>query len=90
MIKLVEIVRDSGDYNLREIFINPEHVVCLREDNVLKQRLIEGKLPEGLDTRQAFTKLTVDNGTNGTEFIVVGTPSSIESKLKGAKKVLHG
>jgi len=27
MIKLVEIIKDSGGYNLREIYVNPKHVV---------------------------------------------------------------
>ena len=90
MIKLVEIVKDTAGYNLREIFVNPKHVVYLREDNLIKRHLMEGNLPEGLDTRQAFTKLIVDNGSNGTEFIVVGEPSHVESKLKEGKRILNG
>jgi len=36
-------------------------------------------------------KLTVDNGTSGTEFIVVGSPAMVESKLKSDQKmVLNG
>jgi len=91
MIKLVEVIKDSGRYNLREIFVNPKHVVYLREDMMTKQHLSEGKFPEELDIRQKFTKLTVDNGTSGTEFIVVGSPATIESKLKNNQKmVLNG
>ena len=92
MIKFVEIVLTVKDqYNVREIFINPVHVVYLREDTHMKSRLVEGKLPESLDTRQNFTKIKVHNGTTGTEFIVVGAPSAVESKLRGSKKeVLHG
>ena len=92
MIKLVEIVHNHKDqYNMREIFINPVHVVYLREDTSMRSRLDEGKLPESLDARQSFTKIKVHNGTTGTEFVVVGTPSMVESKLRGDKKeVLHG
>lgn len=88
MIKLVEIVKDSGSYNLREIFVNPKHVVCLREDALVKQHLAEGKLPEELDARQRFTKMTVDNGFNGTEFVVIGSPAIIETKLNGGGRVV--
>jgi hypothetical protein len=92
MVKLVEIVQTfKHEYSLREIFINPAHVVFLREDTKMHTRLTEGKLPEGLDTRQTFTKIQVHNGTTGSEFIVVGPPSLIESKLKGdSKELLHG
>jgi len=88
MVKLIEIVKNSSFYNLREVFVNPKHVVYLREDISVKRYLKEGKLPEGLDLRQAFTKVFVDNGTTGTEFVVVGAPAAIESKLKGKEKVV--
>jgi hypothetical protein len=89
MVKLVEIVQTFKDqYKLREIFINPAHVVYLREDITMSTRLTEGKLPDGLDTRQTFTKLQVHNGTTGSEFVVVGPPSIIENKLKGNQQEL--
>tara|TARA_R110000824_G_scaffold183784_3_gene364833 strand:+ start:359 stop:637 length:279 start_codon:yes stop_codon:yes gene_type:complete len=87
MIKLVEIIQAHKDqYSMREIFINPVHVVYLREDSNMKSRLDEGKLPESLDTRQSFTKIKVHNGATGTEFVVVGTPAMVEAKLRGKKK----
>ena len=92
MVKLVEIVHShTGEYTLRELFINPAHVVFLREDTNMKSRLTEGKLPDGLDLRQTFTKIQVHNGTVGSEFIVVGPPNLVENKLKGdTKELLHG
>ena len=92
MIKLVEIIQTfKNEYTLREIYINPVHVVYLREDTQMKVKLEEGNLPENLDTRQAFTRLQVHNGTVGSEFVVVGKPTIIESKLKGSsKELLHG
>ena len=49
VVKLIEVsrksdvIRNSG-YTLREVFINPEHVVCLREDSATLQLLKEGML----------------------------------------------
>jgi len=38
MVKLVEVVQTfKGQYSLREIFVNPTHVVYLREDSLMKQ-----------------------------------------------------
>ena len=92
MIKLVEIISTlRNQYQLRELYVNPAHVVFLREDTHMKSKLTEGILPENLDTRQRFTRLQVHNGATGTEFIVVGDPITVESKLKGSKKeLLHG
>ena len=90
MIRLVEVVKQLNSYELREVFVNPSHVISLREDNHMQQNLNEGVLPEGLDARQSFTKLTLDKGTVGLELTIVGTPAMIEGKLKGSKKVLNG
>ncbi|QDP51494.1 MAG: hypothetical protein GOVbin630_192 [Prokaryotic dsDNA virus sp.] len=94
MIKLIEVVpTHKHDFSLREVYINPDHVVFLREDTATKIKLQEQKIkfPEGLDARQVFTRLQIHNGTTGTEFIVVGAPHVIESKLKSSnKELLHG
>ena len=94
MIKLIEIVQNHRtDFSLREIYVNPNHVVFLREDLVLKVKLQEHKasFPEGVDSRQSFTRMQIHNGTTGTEFIVVGSPSVVEAKLNAIKKeLLHG
>jgi hypothetical protein len=91
MVKFVEIVRDMNSFSLREVFVNPTHVVSLREDNFMKQHLKEGKLPADLDARQSFTKVTLNKGSTGQEVIVVGPPSLVEAKLNGDRKeLLHG
>ena len=90
MIRLIEVVKQFDRFDLREVFVNPRHVVSLREDGHIKQALNEGKLPEGLDERQSFTKLTLDKGTVGLELTIVGAPALVESKLKNSQQVLNG
>ena len=98
MIKLIEVceIKNASSspqkaYTLREIYVNPKHVVSLREAASFQQKLVEGKLPEGLDTRQGFTKITLDRGQFGLDVVVIGQPSIVESKLADAKReLLHG
>lgn len=92
MVKLIEVVNTHRDgFSLREVYINPSHVVFLREDIHMKSRLTEGLLPEGIDTRQRFTKIQLRNGSTGTEFVVVGDPNLVEIKLKGTnREILNG
>ena len=91
MVKFVEIVKDMNKFSLREVFINPAHVVSLREDGFMKQHLKEGRLPSNLDVRQDFTKIILNKGTTGQEVIVIGLPSLVESKLKGeGRGLLNG
>jgi len=89
MVKFIEVVQTFKNvYALREVFINPSHVVYLREDISMKTKLTEGQLPDDMDLRQSFTRIQIHNGTNGSEFILVGTPAVVESKLNGEKREL--
>ncbi len=81
----------SRSYSLREGFINPEQVVCIRSDSGLKQRLQEGSLPTGLDPRQEFSRVYLNRGQSGLDIIVVGPPGSVEEILrKNTKQLLKG
>jgi len=92
VIQLVEIYESNKfaekKYELREVFINPEHVVCLRAAPRFKMLLREGLLPEGIDERQDFTRVQMNKGNSGLDIVVVGTPQSVEEKIRKTKKTL--
>jgi len=93
LVELYEIRKYSGTkeaYHLREVFVNPEHVVCLREDHKARTALTEGNLPQDLDNRQSFTKIHMNRGQNGIDITVVGSPTTIEEQLKSGKQLLRG
>ena len=95
VVKLVEVseVNNFGSdksYVLKEVFVNPEHVICLRHDESVQRKLQENKLPPELDGRQEFTRIQMNSGHTGFNITVVGTPSSIEEKLRSTKQVLRG
>ena len=93
--KLIEIYNpvsasNSGTspWKLREIFINAEHVVAMRPDNMMDRLLHEGKLPGDLDKRQSFTKIYLNRGQTGIDITVVGEPEMVEQKLYHSRKQL--
>ncbi len=79
-------------FTLREVTINPEYVVCVREDSGMKQMLTEGMLPPQLNGGLRFTRVYLDRGQSGIDIVVVGNPQAIEEKLlpNKAKGVLNG
>ena len=91
LVRLTEVIESSTsrvgtsiqekNYILREVSINPSHVVCLREEPRMKKMLTDGYLPEDLDKRQQFTRVYMNRGQTGIDIIVVGTPALVESKL---------
>ena len=85
-----EAVR-GATYSLREVTVNPNHVVCLREDGKMSKRLDEGRLPDNLDSRQRFTKVYLDRGQTGIDLTVVGSLKQTQERLGIDKReVLHG
>ena len=91
-IKFVEIYNNGAGtgrhtYSLRTIYVNPSHVVCLREDPDTSRLLEEGRLA-GLDERQSFTKISVNRGAYGQDLTVVGPIDEVYRKLDFDKRQL--
>lgn len=83
--------RSGSSYSLREVTVNPSHVVCLREDSSMSQRLDEGRLPTDIDSRQRFTRVYLDRGQTGLDLTVVGSLQQTQERLGLSKKeMLHG
>ena len=107
LVRLVEIYSNSSSFtnlnegatskkpvlSLREALVNPEHVVCIREDAIMEKKIAESSLSKELDPRQKFTKVFINRGQFGFDMTVVGSLSSVEEKLNGygrTKSVLRG
>ena len=93
--KLTEVcgtgaVTNGRRYSLREVFVNPEHVVMVREEHQMKNLNEQGMLTEGLDKKHRFSKITIDKGTTGTEIVVIGDPNTVETVLNKRNYVLKG
>jgi hypothetical protein len=86
MIKLIEVYREkelgaSNIFNIREVYINPTHVVCMYDDPSMVRRLNEGYLPNDMDKRQSFTRLRLNQGQSLYQITVVGEMGIISEKL---------
>jgi hypothetical protein len=95
LVKLTEVcgtgaVTTGRKYSLREVFVNPEHVVMVREEHQMKSLNEQGMLTEGLSKDHRFSKITIDKGTTGTDIVVIGDPNTVETALKSRSYVLKG
>lgn len=93
LIRLTEVCHNNAlttqqNYTLREVFVNPEHVVMIREEVRMQTLNEQGALPDDLRGDHRFTKLTINRGQTGTEIVVVGSPHSIETTLSDSKQQL--
>tara|TARA_R110002020_G_scaffold259950_1_gene474093 strand:- start:141 stop:452 length:312 start_codon:yes stop_codon:yes gene_type:complete len=103
MIKFVEVkkIRDfnvmerraSCRFELDEIWINPASILQIKPDIMMKKNFESGYLPDGLDTRQQFSRINFGTGSNLSSVTVVGTPEGIAEqifKTVSTKQVLRG
>tara|TARA_B100000131_G_scaffold257533_1_gene252546 strand:+ start:364 stop:654 length:291 start_codon:yes stop_codon:yes gene_type:complete len=95
LVKLTEVcnngaVTTNKTYSLREVFVNPEHVVMIREEKRMRELNENGRVASGLDSAHQFSKLTINRGQTGTDIIVVGSPEIIENTLQRNKQLLKG
>ena len=93
LVKLTEVYHNNTlttqqDYTLREVFVNPEHVVMIREDKRIRELNEQGKLHFDLHSEHIFSKLTINRGHTGTEIVVIGAPDIVEKTLNKNKKQL--
>ena len=96
LVKLIEVYSKNTfasnsngkveEYSLREVFVNPEYVVCMRENDNLKSRLGQTKLGKEIHRSEGFTKLYINRGQSGIDLDVVGDLSVVRSKLAGGKQ----
>tara|TARA_B100000131_G_scaffold266136_2_gene263948 strand:+ start:2288 stop:2581 length:294 start_codon:yes stop_codon:yes gene_type:complete len=93
IVKFVEVVTNHSavgeNFRLQEVFINPDHIVYIRDEPLMKQRLTEGKLPKDLDDRQSFSVIHLNRGNSGLDITVVGDVLAVNEKIRPGK-VLHG
>jgi len=97
MIKLVEVYREkelgaSNIFNVREVYINPAHVVCMYDDPSMVRKLNEGYLPNDMDKRQSFTRLRLNQGQSLYQITVVGNMGVVSEKLglvSDSRQLLH-
>ena len=95
LVKLTEVCNNGAVttnklYSLREVFVNPEHVVMIREEKRMKELNERGKVASGLDEAHQFSKVTINRGQAGTEIVVVGSPHVVETALKNYRQLLRG
>jgi len=95
LVKLTEVcsngaVTTNKLYSLREIFVNPEHVIMIREEKKMRELNENGSVAPGLNGAHQFSKLTINRGQTGTEIVVVGAPEIVESALQTGKRLLRG
>lgn len=92
MVRFTEVYLRPGtnNYSMREIVVNPQHVVAFREDSEARSALHENRMPSGLSEDVSFTRIYLNSGSGELNVIVAGGPAIVESKLNNSRRLLKG
>ena len=90
LIQLHEIILRGDDYGLSVVYINPRHIVSIRENVQMRQSLLENKMKLGLHNQAEFTDIVLSEGARAKSITVIGSPSEVQSKFFNVKKILKG
>ena len=91
LIKMVQVLKEmrGGTASLKEIYLNPNHIISISEDTKTQEVLINEVKNLGLLEGVAFTKVIIQEGSSSKTITVVGDPKEIYGKLK-QRQVLRG
>jgi len=86
MIKLVQVIQanQNSEYYLRDVSINPAHIVSINPSDKFIMLLHQNKLPDGLDEAYEFVEISL---LNGKTIIAVGSSQIINEKNKNRQKI---
>lgn len=90
LIQLHEVTSRGDSYGLSVVYVNPRHIISLRENARMRQSLLENKIKLGLNKYAEFTELTLSEGAETKSITVVGSPSEVQSKFFKVKQLLKG
>ena len=91
LVKLIEVQRGvrGGTATIREVYLNPSHIISVSDDIVANQSLLTEASHLGLAKETTFSKVVIQEGTVPRSMTVVGSPSSVYKVIK-RKQVLRG
>tara|TARA_R110000782_G_scaffold137623_1_gene230152 strand:- start:1565 stop:1867 length:303 start_codon:yes stop_codon:yes gene_type:complete len=88
IVKFIEVYSNKSfsnktneGFSLREVYINPKHIVCIRVNEAIGRRVYGSPLGEEILKGQKFTKISLNRGQSGIDLDVVGDVSHVQEKL---------
>lgn len=92
MVRLTEIYQEPMNSNVRvrQVYVNPAHVVMVREDITFSTALNEGRLNHlAVNPAMRFSRISVRNsGTGNYEITVFGDAEAIYEQIRTTQKAL--
>jgi hypothetical protein len=90
LVKLTKVDMVNNEPTINRVFLNPQHVISIIEDNLKYHELKEGLILAGVHNQLSISEVKVYNGSNVETMLIMGSPSTIREKLLNKRQVLRG
>jgi hypothetical protein len=90
LVKLTKVDMVNNEPTINRVFLNPQHVISIIEDNLKYHELKEGLIKAGVHEQLSVSVVKVYNGANVETMLIMGSPSTIREKLSNKRQVLRG
>ena len=88
LVKLIALEKNDRA-TIREIYVNPRHIISVSEISSHNEPLINEAKDLGLTEAIQFSRLTIQEGNVSRTITVVGRPWEINQKIN-KKQILRG
>ena len=91
LVRLVEVERGmrGGSARLKEVYLNPQHIISVTDDLVSNENLMTEVVNLGLAPEAMFSKVTIQEGNMPRSLTIVGSPAEVYHKIR-KRQVLKG
>ena len=90
LVRLTKVDMVNNEPTINRVFLNPQHVISIIEDNLKYHELKEGLIKAGVHEQLSVSEVKVYNGSNVETMLIMGSPRSIKEKLSSKKQILRG
>ncbi len=81
LVKLTKVDMVNNEPTINRVFLNPQHVISIMEDNLKYYELKEGLILAGVHDQLSISEVKVYDGSNVETMLIMGSPSSIREKV---------
>jgi len=94
LAKLTQVIENlsTSEFTLRTIFVNPEHIITVTEDDRINSLNSKKPLLEGLNSEHQFSRVSIQSGGIQSKLItVIGSPETVLRALnKSSRQLIKG
>ena len=90
LVELTRVEPVNDTIKVKRVYVNPEHIVSVVEDNLKYHSLKESLIQAGVHNQMSISEVKVFDGTSVETILVLGHPKTIKEKINNKKQVLRG